>query len=79
MDDDVERILHIERIAGEGLAQVVSGEIKSCESYLYFSGRSPQDGWVVASHSFVMEAGRATGILTILLERRSDYQKGWSY
>lgn len=77
--DDAERVLHIERITGEGLAQVVSGEIKACESLLTLSERSVQDGWVVASHSFVMEAGRATGILTILLERRDDYQKGWSY
>lgn len=79
MDEDVERILHVERITGEGLAQVLAGEANSCESFLTFAGRSVQDGWVVASHTFVVEEGRASGILTVLLERRGGYARGWAY
>ena len=70
--DGIERILHVELIAGENMQQALSG------GGVYTAGLAGgpharyrvQDGWVVVSHTFEVAQGGTAGLLTVLLERR---------
>jgi hypothetical protein len=55
MNGDPERFLHVERITGEDLARMLAGKDPAYETGLTFAGRSVHVGWVVASHTFVVE------------------------
>lgn len=68
----VERVLYVERVVAENLAQALSGEgdphIVGITGPL--ANLSVQDGWTVVSHTFEVVDEGAAGVLTVVLERR---------
>ncbi len=69
---DFERILYVERISGDDLKIVLLGEGSTYMAGLtgFLEELGVQKGWVVASHTFEVEEGGASALLTAILERR---------
>jgi hypothetical protein len=67
-----DRILYVERITGDDLKIVLLGE-----GSMYMAGLTGfleelgvEQGWEVASHTFDVEEGGTSALLTAILERR---------
>jgi hypothetical protein len=71
---DFERILYVERITGDNLKLVLLGEGSMYMAGLtgFLEELAVQKGWVVASHTFEVEEGGASALLTAVLEQRGS-------
>jgi hypothetical protein len=67
-----DRILYVERITGDNLTMVLLGEASTYTAGLsgFIEELGVQEGWLVASHTFAVEEGGTSAILTVILERR---------
>jgi hypothetical protein len=71
---EFERILYVERITGDNLKLVLMGEGSTYMAGLtgFLEELGVQEGWVVASHTFEVEEGGASALLTVMLEQRGS-------
>ena len=71
---EFERILYVERITGDNLKLVLLGEGSTYMAGLsgFLEELGVHKGWVVASHTFDVEDGEASAILTAILEQRGS-------
>jgi hypothetical protein len=71
---EFERILYVERITGDNLKLVLLGEGSTYMAGLtgFLEELGVEQGWVVASHTFDVEDGEASALLTAILEQRGS-------